>query len=136
MPTRHRALETKRIADGVDPLSDHQVCRVSERCRLKVGRVSDLQKRDIVRLIFAEHGRLVLLLIGERDLDQLRAFDDVIVRKDVALLVDDEARTLALFRHRLIEEVVCDLHRRDIHDRRYSALVDGNVLFLFRIERR
>ena len=79
---------------------------------------------------------LYFFLLDKSDFDRLRAFDDVIVRQDVSLLVDDEAGALALFGHRLVEEVVSNLHRRDVHHRRQRALVDRDVLLLFGVERR
>ena len=128
---RHRALKAERVADGVDALADHQVGRVSERYGLKVRRVVNLQQCEVVCLVFVQHRRAVILLVGERDLNGLRAFDHMVVRQDVSLLVDDEARTLALLRDWLVEEVVGNLHRGDVHHRWQSALVDRNILLLF-----
>ena len=53
--------------------------------------------------------RLHVVAVREADLDRLRALDDVVVRDDVAGLVDDEARAeglllLLLRRERVSEE--------------------------------
>ena len=59
----------------------------NERLRGKV----DVQERDVGGRIDAHEGRLHVLSIREPDLDLLGALDDVVVRDDVAVLVDHEA---------------------------------------------
>ena len=52
----------------------------------------------------------------------------------MAVIVDDEAGALALLGHRTEEEVVGDGARGDVHHRRDDAVVDLDIVLLFRIE--
>src|SRR3954453_21520748 len=94
---RHGSLEAERAADGDDAVADLHVVRVGERDRVQLQlRRVDLDDRDIGRAVGADDLRARGLGVGERDLDRRRAVDDVLVRGDVAVGVDHEARALGL----------------------------------------
>ena len=80
----------------------------------------------------ADAGGFELLLVPERDFDGLGVVDDVVVGEDVALVIDDEAGTLALLRDRAQEEIAADdFGAGDVDDRGQGFFVDGDVLELF-----
>ena len=56
----------------------------------------DLEQRDVGRGVGADHAGLDAVVVRERDVDRLRALDDVRVGDDVAVLVDHEAAALAV----------------------------------------
>ena len=66
-----------------------------------------------------DHRRLEFLLVPQRHLDRLRVVDDVVVGQNVALIVDDKTRALALLRHRLQKEVAADNGRAGDVDHRW-----------------
>src|SRR5215472_5647622 len=76
-------------------------------------------------------------LVAQRDLDAaVGARDDVEVGEDMAGLVEDESRTLALLRHRSIEDVEAHCSRGNIHNRRQHVPVDRNVVLFLGIKSR
>src|SRR3954468_21629896 len=73
---------------------------------------------------------------AECDFHLLRTLDNVIVRQDVPLLIDDEARALPLLRNFAVEEIELDRPRGDVHHRWQHLSVDGNVVLFFRVKGR
>ncbi len=55
--------------------------------------------------VFTDNARLVAMLIECRNFHLLRIGNNVVVSKNLALFVEDEARTLPLLRHRTVEEI-------------------------------
>ena len=102
---RHRARQPERIADRIYPLADGKAVRFSERRGLQVRRVVDLQQREVVSLVDADDRRLVLVFVGERDLNLLRVVDDVVIGQVVSLLVENGAGALPLLGNRAIKKV-------------------------------
>ena len=130
----HGAVEPERIADRDDRVADVHVIRVPEgKRRQRLGVDVDLQHGDIGRGIGSHDSSFHALVVREADADGARALDDVVVRDDVAGLVDHEARAerlLALaLRDGKAEEGVDrlpadDLRRRHLDDARGGAPVD------------
>ena len=104
---RQGAREAEGVADREDRVADGDCVGVAERQRRqRAGVRVDLQDGDVGRRIVADDGRGDLVLAGERDLHLLRALDDVVVRDDVAGLVDHEARAERL--------LVCGVRRQHV----------------------
>jgi hypothetical protein len=102
---RHGAVEAEGIADGVNLLAHRKSAGIGQRDRLQVGRF-DLQQGQIVHLVDAHHFGGVAALIAERHLDAaVGALHHMVVGEHMAGLVEDEARALALLRHRAVKEV-------------------------------
>ena len=130
---RHRPRESKGITDRKNFLAHLQVLGFAQHGGNDFGGL-DLDHRQIVRAVASNHRRLVGLLVMQRHF-QLRGLAHyVIVGEDMSRFVDDEARTLALFGHRSIKEVVCHHFGSDIDDRWDHAMVDIDVVLLFGIE--
>jgi hypothetical protein len=72
--------------------------------------------------------RLELALVGECDFQRASPFYNVVIREDMSLLIDDGARTGALFGHSVEEEI--EIHRGggDVDDRRANSLVDFDAV--------
>ena len=71
-------------------------------------------------------------LVAEHDLDAaVCALDDVVVGEHVAGAVEDEARALALLRHRSIKEVEDQRSGSDVDHGGQHLLVDGDIVLLF-----
>ena len=130
---RERALQAVRIADRQDLLPNLKSFRCSQRdgCHSPASPI-DLNNRKIVVRIGANNLRVVFALIRQGDFEVLGATDDVEVRDDVALIVDDCARSGTGFhRHRAQEKVVANRGGRDVHDTRAVALVNVDIVPLF-----
>ena len=84
-------------------------------------------------LVDSDDCRLVLVFVGERDLNLLRVVDDVIVGENVSLFVENEAGTLALLGYGAIEEVERHCGREDVDDRGQCLFVHGDVLLLLSV---
>ena len=90
---RQRALEAERVADRDRRVADLDAVRAAERERGQLARRRlDLQHREVGRLVAPDDLRVDDVLVGELDGDLRRALDDVRVREDRAVAVDDEAR--------------------------------------------
>jgi hypothetical protein len=105
------------------------VAQLERRERAGIG--VDLQEGDVRRPVGAYDLGLHALLVREADLDVARAGDDVVVRDDVAGLVDHESgalRLLLLARERKPEQRLhllwAEAGRRDLHDSRGRPPVD------------
>ena len=84
---RHRARKAKRIHNGKHLLSHHQIPRVRQFDRLQVGRI-DLQERQVVHLVHADHLRLVFVFVVELYFNAAVVLSNhVVVRQDMSLLV-------------------------------------------------
>ena len=79
--------------------------------------------------------RGISFLVVQRHLDLAGVGHYVIIRHNVALLIDDESRSLALLRHQTIEEVEGDGPRSDVHHRGDILVVDVDVVLLFGVQR-
>ncbi len=89
--------EPKGIADGQHHVAHFELVTVGQRDGGKFFGL-DFQHRQIRARIGADDLRIVFrFAVGQRDLQAVgvRAFDDVIIREDVAILRDDHTRTLA-----------------------------------------
>ena len=85
-----------------------------------------------MHLVRADHLGRVAALVAQLHFDAaVGALDDVIVGEHVAGLVENESRTLALLRHRSIEEVEDQRRRGDVDHRGQHPLVDGDIVLLF-----
>ena len=136
-PGRDGAVVAEGVADGDDRVAHVHGVGVAERERRQRPRVRvDLQHSDVGGRVDADDLRLLALVVREAHVDRLRALDDVVVRDDVAGLVDHEARPerlgLLLAWQREAERVDArrsdPLRRRHLHDSRRGApkdLVDG-----------
>ena len=92
---RDGLLEPEGAADRDHAVADLHAARVAERERVKKRlRRVDLDHGEIGRRVGADDRRLVGVAVPEPDRHRLRAVDDVVVRDDVAVRVDDEARAL------------------------------------------
>ncbi len=127
-----RPLEPERVPDRDDGVADPDGVRVCEgERRERLGRHVDLQHRQVRGRIRADDRRPDRVLVREADLDARGALDDVIVRDDVAVLVDHEARPerlLCLARDGIAEDVDAGLPvrgRGDLDDARPAATVDS-----------
>ena len=85
----------ERIADGADPLAHPQHRRVAERRDRQAGLAVDLDQRDVGVGIAADEAGPEASSIRQLDRDAIGAFDDVVVRQDAAVGVDDEAGAFA-----------------------------------------
>ena len=100
--------------------------RLREEHRLQVGRL-DLQQGDVVPCVLADNAGLVAVLVPGLNFDVLRVGDDVVVGRDMALPVEDEARPLTLARNRAVEEVHLHGRRSHVDNRRQQPLVDADI---------
>ena len=71
------------------------------------------------------------MLVADGDFHALGVVNNVIVGKDVAFAVQDEAGALALLGDGLVEEVIADGGGGDVDDGGKGLAVDGDVLLLF-----
>ena len=84
--------DAERIADGEHDVADLGLARVAERENGKVARRSILiTAMSVCGSVPIDLGG-ELAAVGQRDLHRGRAFNDVIVRQDVAVRADDDAR--------------------------------------------
>ena len=101
-PGSRRAREPERVADRDDGVSDTHDARVPEHERRQAARARlDPEHGDVGGRIATDEGGAQGVLIGEADLDLVGALDHVVVRDDVAGLVDHEARAERLLRRRV-----------------------------------
>ena len=92
---RDGVVETERIADRNDTVSDRNGARVSKLERRELRRRSvDVQDGDVGRRVTPDDRRGVGRAVRELDADRACTVDHVSVRDDVALGVVDEARPL------------------------------------------
>src|SRR5205823_2737598 len=104
----------ERVADRDDPLADQHAVGVTQLHGRQVGRALDLDQRDVRLRVAADHLRLVLLAGGEPDEDLVGVLDDVVVRDDEALRVDDEPRAEAARLERAARVVEESLERPEV----------------------
>ena len=82
---RHGLADAERIADREHDVAEPQLRRVAERERRSAWHVTlELQHREIGVRVLADHLRVDLGAVGERDLDLVGAVDDVRVGQDAA----------------------------------------------------
>ncbi len=91
---RHALAQPERRADGHDQLANLELAAVALGKR-RVAGVVDLDDRHVRLLVGADHRRLGLDTVPERDGDLFGVFDDVVVGQDMTLVVVDEARPKA-----------------------------------------
>lgn len=84
----------ERVADRHDLIADLKLVAVADESARKTGRLN-LDDRDIAVGIGADQFRVVLSAILERDLDGVRAADDVVVRDDQTVGADDDSAARA-----------------------------------------
>jgi hypothetical protein len=134
-PERDAAVESERVPDGGYLVSDVNAVGVAEREGLERPRARlHLEQGHVGRRILPDDLGLHRVVVREADVDGPGVADDVVVRDDVAGLVDDEARAeralhLGARRSERIAEPVglreLDLRRRrDLDDTRRVAVVD------------
>ena len=92
-PRGGSAIEAEWVPDRDDRIADLQLIRVAEGKRRQCarGRVH-AEDGEIGGRVGADDLGLHRVAVGEAHRDDVRALDDVVVRDDVAGLVDDEAR--------------------------------------------
>ena len=84
-------LVAERIADRTHPLAHPQRRRIAERRHRQAGLAVDLDQRDVGVGIGADDAGAQAAAVRQLDGDALGALDDVVVRQDAAVGVDDEA---------------------------------------------
>ncbi len=108
-------------------------CKASESPRCSMGSLLarlDLQQRDVVGFIAAQQARLVVRLIGQRDFELPLIGNHVAVRQDLAVLTDQESRTLVLGRINLEKNGAPVDGAGDVYRGEVRALVDLDVVIL------
>jgi hypothetical protein len=95
---RHCVLVAERVADRADPLTHAERRRIAERRNRQTGLAVDFDHRDVGVGVGADHPRTEAAAVGQLHGDPLGAVDDVIVRQDAAVGVDDEAAAGAAVR--------------------------------------
>ena len=128
---RQRALQAEGVADRDRRIADLGRLAVAELQRVQVepGGVH-AQDGEVGRPVLPDDPRGRRLLVGELDRHPARALDDVLVREDRAVAVDDEARARGhpalLGGHAEVEGRRAALHDvgADVHDARRVALED------------
>ena len=88
-------LQSARVADGDDLLTDLHLVRVSKFCRSQSGGI-DLQNRKVGLFIRTDHGGIVFAVVVEHYLDAGCAADNMGICHDIAVCAQDNTRTLAL----------------------------------------
>ena len=128
---RRRPPEPERVADRDDGIADADVVGVAERERCETaGARLHAQDGDVGGGIAADDRRAERVPVREADLDLVGPLDHVVVRDDVAGLVDHEARAERLLRGCLLLEgkrggiVGRRGCRRDLDDSGRGARVD------------
>src|SRR5258708_5609284 len=79
---RHGAAETERVPDGIHFLAHNQALGITD-LRLRHGLVGNLNYRQIMHRIGADHLRFVFLLVAGGYLELARSFNHMEVGKDV-----------------------------------------------------
>ena len=130
---RHRPRQAEGISDGIHFLSHLQISRIAEHRRNQVRRF-DLDHRQVVNRIRSHDRGFILPAIVQRDFESLRAFDHVVIGKNVPILIDHEPRPLPFLRDRAIEKVISIHSRSNVHHRRNILAVDEDVVLFFAVE--
>src|SRR5690606_16926263 len=94
-PGRRRRAQVQRVAERDDPVTDRDQVRIAQLHDGQPVRI-DLEHRDVRVRIAADDLLLELPPVLEHDRDPLRALDHVVVRQDVAVRPEDEARPATL----------------------------------------
>ena len=92
----------------------------------QVGRRVNLQQRQVEAAVMADHQRWKSNSFLKFDLDLLRAFDDVIVCKNVSIVVDHEAGAESFARDHFGEKAASLRVRCHSHNRRGDTPVQIN----------
>ena len=102
-PLGDGALEPERAADGEDPFPDGQRVRIAQRDFRKLrgilvldfqqGEVGEFVDGDDFDLFIALAFELAAILLIDLDRNLRLVFDDMEIRDQVSVFVDDEART-------------------------------------------
>src|SRR5439155_24605587 len=85
----------QRVPDRDRPVADPDLIGVAQRDRGQGAGAVDLDDRDVGARIGADDLRLEFAMVAQRDHDIGRVAHDMVVRKDVPFLIDDEARAAA-----------------------------------------
>ncbi len=93
--------DAERVADGEDDVADLHLVRISERHRAQVCGLN-LDHRQVRGRVGADQLRVEHALVRQLDLDVFRAVDDVVVRQNVAITLDDHTGPEATFAVRLL----------------------------------
>ena len=88
----------ERVADRAHPLADPQLSESPSGAAGRGPRAVDLEQRDVDRRVGADDLAAERAAVGQRDRDPVGALDDVVIREDVAVGIDDEAAARALAR--------------------------------------
>ena len=125
-PARHRrAAEPERVAERDRVVAQAQARGGPDLDSMEIGRVH-ADDRQVALGSGAENpaGKLGVLPVGEHDRDAFGVLDDVVVREDGAVLVDDDAGALALASSdEVLEEAPAAAELdADVHERRQHAL--------------
>jgi hypothetical protein len=115
---RDGEVEAERVADGQHPFTDAHLLVVAEGDGGEVAPL-DLEHGDVGGRVAADDLRVEHAAVLHRDLHPVGAFDDVVVREDVAVARDDEARAARLLRARLLRVLVAELAEELLEARRH-----------------
>src|SRR5262245_26091857 len=128
-PCRHRAIQSKWIADGKYLLPDLKTlrCTHGNRCHA-AARYVNLDDGEVIVGIRPHNLRLMFRFIGQRDFKQFGVSYDVIVSDDVTLRVDDSAGTHARLRDCPEEKVVSHAGGCDVDHSYTVLLIDVDVV--------
>ena len=96
MPRRNGVVQAEGVADGHEPVADADGVGVAERDHVQIAAGLGLEQRQVRLGVAADDLRLQLLAVAEDDHDLVCALDDVVVRDDVAVIRDHEARARGL----------------------------------------
>ena len=125
----HCAIQTKRVADSEDLLSDLKSLRRAQRNRRQARACIDLNDGQVIVGIRSDNPGLMLCLVGQRDFQQFGVLYDVEVGDDVTLGIDDGARTHAGLWNGPQKEIAAGhTGRCDIHHSLAVLLIDLNVV--------
>jgi len=127
----HRVLVAERVADGNDRFAEHQVGRGPHRHDDQRGGGVDLDHRQVARVVLGDDDGIIRGAVLEGDPQRIDAVDDVVIRDDVAPLVDDDAgpHPVDLAPLAVVEQRVAGegrLFAVDVHHRRFPGILSAD----------
>src|SRR5271166_4378210 len=123
-----RAFQAKRIPDGEHLLANLQSVGIAQVQRWQLAARLDLQQSHVIGFIAAQQRGFITRLIGQRDLELALVGNHVAVGEDLAILTDQEPRTLVLGRINFEENRAPVDRARDVDRGDVRALVYIDVV--------